>query len=333
MTFAHPFVLLLLLILPLLAWLKGRTGQGIAFLYSSVDLVRPVAGLNKSRAGRILASLRWLSLALFIIALAQPRHIKGESRIKASGIDIVAAVDLSTSMLSEDFTENDHQINRIDIAKKVLADFIDHRADDRIGLVAFAKRAYIASPLTLDHDYLQQNLRRLRIGLIEDSTAIGDALVTSVNRLRDLRSKSRIVILMTDGQSNAGKVQPLVAAEVAQAIGVKIYAIGVGIRGEAPVPVGVDPFSGKKVYQRVPVDIDEDTLTKIANQTHGKYFRADNTETLRKIYSEIDRMEKTEADVKKYQQYDELFGFPVIAGLFVFLLEVALSQTVWRKLP
>ncbi len=333
MTFASPLWLLLLLLLPLLAWLKGRAGQGVAFLYSSVDLVRPVAGLNRSRAGRILAALRWLALALFIVALAQPRHIKGESRIKASGIDIVTAIDLSSSMLSEDFVLDNHRINRIDIAKKVLTDFIDHRADDRIGLVAFAKRAYIASPLTLDHDYLQQNLARLRIGLIEDSTAIGDALITAVNRLRDLKSKSRVVILMTDGQSNAGKIQPLTAAEVAQTVGVKVYAIGVGIRGQAPYPVGVDPFSGEKVYRPIEVDIDEETLTKIADQTHGKYFRADNTETLRRIYSEIDRLEKNEADVKKYQHYDELFGWAVIAGLFVFLLEVGLSQTVWRKLP
>ena len=333
MSFAHPYLLLLLLALPLLAWLKGRTGLGVAFLYSSVDLVRPVAGLHRSRAGRILSSLRWLALALFIVAMAQPRLIKGESRIKASGIDIVTAIDLSSSMLSEDFEMDRHSINRIDIAKKVLSEFIDNRPDDRIGLVAFAKRAYIASPLTLDHDYLQQNLSRVRIGLIEDSTAIGDALVTAVNRLRDLKSKSRIVILMTDGQNNAGKIQPLTAAEVAQAMGVKVYTIGVGIRGKAPYPTGINPFTGEKMYQSIDVDIDEDTLTKIADKTHGKYFRADKTETLRQIYAEIDRLEKTEADVKKYQQYDELFGWVIIAGLFVFLLEVALSQTVWRKLP
>jgi Ca-activated chloride channel family protein len=333
MTFAHPSFLLLLLLLPVLAWLKGRAGQGAAFLYSSVDIVRPVAGLNRSRAGRILAGLRWLALALFIVALAQPRHIKGESRIKASGIDIVAVVDLSTSMLSEDFESGGERINRIDIAKKVLGDFIERRQDDRIGVVAFAKRAYIASPLTLDHDYLSQNLQRLRIGLIEDSTAIGDAIAAGVNRLRDLKSKSRVIILMTDGQSNAGRIQPQTAAEAARAMGVKIYAIGVGVRGQAPFPVGTDSFTGRKVYRSISVDIDEDALTKIAQTTHGKYYRADNTETLRRIYSEIDRLEKTEADVKKYQQYDELFGWAVLAGLVVFLLEIALAHTVWRKLP
>lgn len=333
MTFAHPIFLLLLLLLPVLAWLKGRAGQGAAFLYSSTDIVRPVAGLNRSRAGRILAALRWLSLALFIVALAQPRHIKGESRVKASGIDIAAVIDLSSSMLSEDFEVGGERISRIDIAKKVLGDFIEHRPDDRIGLVAFAKRPYIASPLTLDHEFLLQNLRRLRVGLIEDMTGIGDAIIAAVNRLRDLKAKSRVVILMTDGQNNTGKIQPLTAAEAAQAVGVKIYAIGVGVRGQARYPVGVDPFTGRKIYQPINDDIDEDALTKIAEKTHGKYYRADNVETLRRIYAEIDRLEKTEVDVKKYQQYDELFGWPVIAGLFVFLLEIALAQTVWRKLP
>jgi len=331
MIFAHPYFLLLLLLLPVLAWLKGKQGEGAAFLYSSVDLVRPVSGIKRSRAGKILASLRWLALALCIIALAQPRLIKGETRIKASGIDIVVAIDLSGSMASEDFTENGKYVSRIDLSKEVVKNFINNRPNDRIGLVAFAGRAYIASPLTLDHDFLLQNLSRLCLGLIEDQTAIGSALMASVNRLRDLKSKSRIVILMTDGQNNAGKIAPLTAAEVAQSLGVKVYTIGVGKRGEARFPV-TDMF-GRKFYQNMKVDIDEDTLTKIANMTHGKYFRADSTDTLRKIYAEIDRMEKTDADVKKFQHFDELFGWAAGFGLLFLLTEVALSQTIWRKLP
>jgi Ca-activated chloride channel family protein len=333
MTFAHPWVLLLILLLPLLAWLKGRAGQGVAFLYSSVDLVRPVAGINRSRPGRILASLRWLAMALLIVAMAQPRWIKGETRVKSSGVDIVVAVDLSTSMLSEDFEVDGKRINRVDIAKRVLESFIENRENDRIGLVAFAGRAYIASPLTLDHDYLRQNLKRIRVGMIEDRTAIGSALATAVNRLREVKSRSRIVILMTDGQNNAGKIQPLTAAEAAQALGIKVYTIGVGIRGAAPYPVGRDPFTGETMYRRLPADIDEDTLTKIADMTHGKYFRADSTDTLKRIYAEIDRLEKTDAEVKKIRQYDELFGFAIIAGMAVLLLEIILNQTVWRKLP
>jgi Ca-activated chloride channel family protein len=332
MTFAHPYLLLLLLLLPVLAWLKGRHGQGSAFLYSSVDLVRPVSGLSRSKAGSILLNLRWLALGLFIVALAQPRFIKGETEIKASGIDIVLALDLSTSMASEDFLVNGERINRIDLAKQVLSEFIDKRPNDRIGLIAFAGRAYIASPVTLDHDYLHKNLDRLHLGIIEDRTAIGQGLAASVNRLRELKSKSRIVILMTDGQNNAGKIPPLTAAEIAQTLNVKVYTIGVGVRGEAPYPVGVDPF-GRKMYRPLPVDIDEDTLTKIADKTGGKYFRADSSETLRRIYAEIDRMEKTDAKVKKYQQYQEIFGQVALAGLAVLVLEMILGHTVWRKLP
>ncbi len=321
-------MLLWLLLLPVLAWLKGRHGQGSAFLYSSVALVRPISGLTRSRAGAFLANLRWLALALFIVAMAQPRLVKGESHIKASGIDIVIAIDLSGSMASEDFGPG---ISRLTTAQKVVGEFIDHRPNDRIGLVAFAGRAYIASPLTLDHDFLHQNLARLRLGLIEDSTAIGSALMAAANRLRDLQSKSRIIILMTDGQNNAGKVPPLTAAEAAQTLGIKVYTIGVGIRGKAPFPA-TDVF-GRKVMQMMDVDIDEDTLTKIANMTRGKYFRADSTDTLRKIYSEIDRMEKTEAEVKKYQHYDELFSQVILAGLAVLFLEIILGHTIWRKLP
>jgi Ca-activated chloride channel homolog len=329
MIFAHPYVLLLLLLLPVLGWLKGRFGQSPAFLYSSVDLVRPISGLNRSNAGNYLAALRWLALALFIVALAQPRLVKGESQIKASGIDIVVALDMSGSMRSEDFGRGQSRIKK---AKEVLTKFIDNRANDRIGLVAFAKDAYIASPLTLDHDFLQHNLDRLAIGLIDESrTAIGSALITAVNRLEGLKDKSKIVILMTDGENNSGKVSPLTAADVAKSLGIKVYTIGIGMRGKAPYPQ-VDQF-GQTHYIPMDVDIDEDTLTKIADKTGGKYYRADNAEMFQRIFKEIDQLEKSEAVVKKYEHYDELFGHVTLAGLGVFLLEMILSHTVWRKLP
>jgi Ca-activated chloride channel family protein len=329
MTLAHPYVLLLWLLLLALAWLKGKAGQSAAFVYSSVDLVRPISGLRRSRAGAILANLRWLALALFIFALAQPRLVRGESHVKASGIDIVVALDLSGSMRSLDFGTNQ---SRIRLAKEVLSKFIDNRPNDRIGLVAFAKEAYIASPPTLDHDYLQHQLERLQIGVIDESaTAIGSALMTALNRIKDLKDKSKIVILMTDGENNSGKVSPLTAADAAQALKVKVYTIGIGKQGMADMP-GRDQF-GRFVTKPVAVDIDEDTLTKIAQQTHGKYYRADTADTLRRIYEDIDRLETTEVEVKKYQQYDELFGQAVIAGLAVLLLEMILAQTVWRKLP
>jgi Ca-activated chloride channel family protein len=331
-TFAHPYFLLLLLVLPVLAWLKGKIGFQPAFLYSSVQLVRGITGITRSRAGSILLTLRWLALALFIIALARPQLGEGETKITASGIDIVLAIDLSGSMSSEDFQLRGQRVNRLMIAKDVLQQFIAKRPNDRIGLVAFATDAYIAAPLTLDHDFLLQNLDRLEIAAPgKDQTAIGSALAAALNRLRELKSKSKIVILMTDGQNNTGKVPPLTAAEAAETLKVKVYTIGVGTRGLAPIPY-IDAF-GRKGYNQQPVDIDEDTLTQIAKRTGGKYYRADKTETLRSVYDEIDQLEKTEVEVKKYQRYIELFPLVALPGLVVLLLEVILNHTVWRKLP
>src|SRR5436190_8243455 len=266
MTFAHPYLLLLLLLLPLAAWLKGKRGQPPAFVYSSVQLVRAVLNVSRSRAGGLLSSLRWLVLALFIIALSQPRFTKSETKVTASGVDIVVAFDMSGSMAAEDFELRGQRLSRLTMAREVLKKFIEKRPSDRIGLVVFATEAYTATPLTLDHDFLLQNLDRLEIGGIPaNQTAIGSALSTALNRLRDLKSKSKIVILMTDGQNNAGKIAPLTAAEAAQALTVKVYTIGVGMQGQAPMPA-TDVF-GRRVYQMMPVDIDEDTLTKIADMT------------------------------------------------------------------
>ena len=334
MTFAHPYVLLWLLLLPALAWLKARWGQSASFLYSSVDLVRPVSGLKKSWAGRILAALRWLAVAVFIVALAQPRLVKGETQIKASGVDIVVAIDLSGSMASLDFEEGGQRIDRINMAREVLSKFIEGRPGDRIGLVAFAAQAFIAAPLTLDHDYLRTVLDRLKLGVIdENQTAIGSALMAALNRLSEIQSKSKIVILMTDGQNNAGKVSPLTAADVAQTLKVKVYTIGIGIRGMAPMPVGKDPYTGRVITQPMAADVDEDTLQKIADKTGGKYYRADSADTMRRIYAEIDKLEKTEVEVKKFEHFDELYRPAGLGGLALLLLEIILSQTVWRKLP
>jgi Ca-activated chloride channel homolog len=333
MTFAHPYFLLLLLLLPVLAWWKGRRGQQSAFLYSSVQLVKAVANISRWNTGRILLLMRWLVLAALIVGLARPQWVESETTVRASGVDIVLALDLSGSMAAEDqgFVLKGQQVNRLVIAKDVLKKFVQKRPNDRLGLVAFAGNAYIASPLTLDHGFLLQNLERLDLGTIEDGTAIGSGLSASVNRLRELKSQSKIVILMTDGQNNAGKVPPLTAAEAAQALNVKVYTIGVGTRGEARMPF-TDPF-GRKGYQRVKVDIDEETLQAIASKTGGKYYRADSADTLRKIYDEIDKLEKTEVEMKKYVQIEELFPWAVNFGLLVLLTEVLLSHTVWRRLP
>jgi Ca-activated chloride channel family protein len=332
MTFAHPYLFLLVLLLPLAAWLKGRRGKSPAFLYSSVRMLDGLTGVRRSRAGRFLAAMHWLGLAVLITALAQPQLTSSETSIQASGVDIVVALDLSGSMRAEDFELKGERVNRLAMAKSVLETFIRQRPNDRIGLVAFATEAYTAAPLTLDHDFLEKNLERLELGTIqEQSTAIGSALSTSINRLRDLDSKSKIVVLMTDGQNNAGSIEPLVAADAAAALGVKIYTIGVGTRGEALVPA-MDMF-GRKVYQRQRVDIDEDTLTGIAEKTGGRYYRADNAERFQSIYEEIDQLEKTEAEVQKFTQYEELFPWFLSAGFALLLLELLLQHTVWRRLP
>jgi len=323
MTFAHPYFLLLLLLLPLLAWLKGKRGLPPAFVYSSVQLVRGMQNVPRSRPGGFLASLRWLVLALFIVALAQPRLSKSTTEVKASGIDIACALDLSGSMKTGDYLVDGQQVSRIDVAKPVIQKFIEGRPNDRIGLIVFASQAFIATPLTLDHEYLLDNIDRLGIGTINsDATAIGDGLTTALNRLRDLKSKSKIIVLMTDGGNNSGRIDPLAATHAAQALGVKIYTIGLGNRDivqQMGLPPGYLP--------------DEDTLQQIADLTGGRYYRADNAEKFQKIYAEIDRLEKTDAVINKYTEYRELFGWLVAGGLALLLLELVLGQTLLRRLP
>jgi Ca-activated chloride channel homolog len=328
-TFQHWWFLLALLALPLFAFLRGRKGARPAFVYSSVTLLKNVSKASRSRAGAWLHSLRWLALALLIVAMARPQKTKTETSVRASGVDIVIALDLSGSMESEDFEIKGQRVNRLVVAKDTIARFIEKRPSDRLGLVAFADQAYIAAPLTLDHGFLQANLQRLALHSIGEQTAIGSALSASINRLRDIRSKSKIVILMTDGQNNAGKIPPLTAAEAAKALGVKVYTIGVGIRGTAQFPQ-MTPF-GKR-YVPVQVDIDEDTLTAIADKTGGKYYRADSTDTLRKIYAEIDQFEKSEAVVKKFVRREEMFRWAAVPGLLLLLIEVTLANTIWRRL-
>ena len=340
MTFAHPYWLLLLLLLPVLAWLKGRRGEPPAFVYSSVQLVRGILNISRTRAGGFISALRWLALVLLIIALAQPRLTKSETKVTASGVDIVAVLDMSFSMADEDFELNHQPADRLTMAKEVLKKFIDKRPSDRIGLVTFATQAFIATPLTLDHDFLLRNLDRLHLGLVDGgSTAIGSGLSTALNRLRELKSKSKIVILMTDGRNNAGNIAPKTAAEAAQTLGVKVYTIGVGKHGESRRPrmnrngqYLVDMF-GRKIYDRDAEDLDEDLLQEMARMTGGKYYRADNSKKFQDIYDEIDKLEKTEQQVKKYAQHHELFAWVISPGLGLLLLEILLRHTVWRRLP
>jgi len=329
--FLNPDFLWLLALLPLLALWRGRPGRVAAVEYSNVEIARAVARETRSRPGRWTALLRLLVATLLILGLARPQYGHGRAQVQASGVDLMLALDVSGSMEALDFTLNRQPVSRVEVVKSVVSKFIEARPDDRIGLVAFAGAPYLVSPLTLDHDWLRQNLDRVRVGLIEDSTAIGSALAACVNRLRDQPSKSRVVVLLTDGMNNAGKVAPQTAAEAARAMGVKVYTIGAGAQGEAPVPVK-DQFGNQRIVM-AKVDVDEAALQKIADETGGKFFRATDTDSLKKIYAEIDRMEKTAHPVRKFENYNELFALAVVPGLLLLGLTLGLEQTRFRRLP
>ncbi|HDZ13062.1 MAG TPA: VWA domain-containing protein, partial [Bacteroidetes bacterium] len=262
-----------------------------------------------------------------ILALARPQSGSTHEEITTEGIDIILAMDISSSMLAEDFKPK----NRIEAAKEVAEEFVKGRKNDRIGLVVFAKDSYTQCPLTLDYGILLKFIKDVKIGIIPDGTAIGMALANAVNRLRDSKAKSKVIILLTDGRNNAGELDPVTAAQIARAMGIRIYTIGAGKKGSALYPVQ-DPFFGKR-YVRMPVDIDENLLKQIASITGGKYFRATNTNSLREIYKEIGKMEKTKIHVKEYTKYKELFVGFLLTALIILIIEILLRNTKFRKIP
>ncbi|MFA5119384.1 MAG: VWA domain-containing protein [Candidatus Omnitrophota bacterium] len=331
MNFGNPVILILLpfAVIGVLYARKKATASGVRF--SSQNLI---SGLQNSWKARLSAQLIFVRLAaaiLMIAALARPQSPVSDAKIQSEGIDIVLAIDCSTSMLAEDFKMGNKRQNRLDVVKEVVKEFIEGRSNDRIGIVAFAARAYTACPLTLDYGWLSENLKRIKTGLIEDGTAVGSGLAASLNRLRNTSAKSKVVILLTDGRNNTGSIAPLTAAEAAKALKIKVYTIGAGTKELAPYPV--KDFFGNNSYQMIRIDIDEDTLGKIASVTDGKYFRATDTQSLRRIYNEIDRLEKTPLEEKGYVEYNELFAVFLIPALALILLEIFLSNTVLRKVP
>lgn len=329
--FVHPEFLFLLLLLPILTIWKGRWGRPVAVRLPSTDDAIHVGAKPRSRAGRFLAFVGLLSFALLIIAFARPRHGKGSTDVEASGIDIVLTLDVSGSMEALDFKLEGKPVNRLEVVKNVVGKFVGQRPNDKLGMVAFAGRPYLVSPLTMDHEFLGKRLADVKMHQVEDGTAIGSAIASSVDHLRNSSAKSRIIILLTDGVNNAGAVNPLTAAEAAKALGMKIYTIGTGIRGEAPVPVQ-DAF-GRTHLQTVKVEIDEEMLRQVSEATGGQSFRATDTDSLEKIYDSINQLEKTTRKLKKYQQYDELYLWLLIPSLCFLLLELILSQTRFRRLP
>jgi len=338
LTFVRPWLLLLLLAIPLLAYLRGKRGPAAALTFSSTTTLRAIGKQSAARAGKLLRAMIFLSLATFVIALARPQLGKSLTQVEASGIDIMLVLDVSGSMYTKDFTIGGDRATRLDAIKEVTRKFIEGRPNDRIGIIAFAGRPYVVSPMTLDHDWLMQNLERVRIGLVEDGTAIGSAMASAANRLNDKHSKSRLIVLLTDGENNAGKISPNTAAEAVRALKVHFYAIGAGINGIAPAPIftqrgPMTDMLGNLVYQNQRVEFNEAGLREVAKIADGQFFRATDTRSLEQIYGDIDKLEKSTVAVKKYQQYRDLFPICIASGAGLLIAQLLLSQTIWKKLP
>jgi Ca-activated chloride channel family protein len=325
--FANPEFLWLLLLVPLLAYLFWwrRKKMVTEVQFSSLQPFEKVPKSFRERLRHSPVVLRLLALTSLIVAFARPQSVSSRQNVSTEGIDIVLLLDVSGSMLAEDFTPN-----RITAAKQVAEDFINGRQNDRIGLVIFSGVSFTQCPLTTDYKVLINLLHQVKNGMIVDGTAIGMAIANGVNRLKDSKAKSKVMILLTDGVNNRGEIDPITAAKIAATYGVRIYTVGVGAQGEAPYPVQT-PFGIRR--QLIPVDLDEKALTAIADMTGGKYFRATDNEKLKAIYKEIDKMERTKIQVTAYKRYTELFDNWLVLGLALVALEVGMASTVLRKIP
>ncbi len=340
--FQYPWVLALLALLPVYAFLRGRVGKFSALRFPSADIARAAGAAARAAAGRLLIFLRILIVALCLVALAGPRFANDRTETQASGVDIMLVMDLSWSMMALDMGSQDEQGSRYAIASAVLGDFISKRPSDRIGLIVFSAVPYLASPLTLNHDWLIQNLQRLHVGMIRElGTAIGDATAAAAKRLKMLKdSKSRIIIVLTDGDNNQGEIDPVPAAQIAAAMGAKIYTIGIGIEEPCRLPA-FDINTGK--LKRGPAGELTPTITlqpanysvlgQMARLAHGKFYRATNRRELQSIYNEIDRLEKTEVKLRRYTTFTPLYQWPLVAAFALLLLELSLSNTRFRRVP
>jgi Ca-activated chloride channel family protein len=326
--FEDPWALLLLALIPIGYFVRHRveSRRSGTIRYSAADTVVDAKIGTTRWAHRVPGILRALVLVSLAVAFARPQTGISSETVTTEGIDIVLALDISSSMLAEDLTPN-----RLEAAKTVAADFVAGRRNDRIGLVAFAGQAFTQAPLTLDYSVVTTLLGELQSGMIVDGTAVGMGLSTAVKRLEASQAASKVVILLTDGRSNVGEIGPVTAGQMAQALGIRVYTIGAGARGTARIPVD-DPLRGR-VYATVQVDVDEPTLQQIAETTGGRYFRATDTESLAEIWGEIDQLERTEIEVENFTQYAERFPLALGFGLLLLMTEVGLAQTVFRRLP
>lgn len=328
--FEDPWLLVLLLAIPGMLYYGLKRMGSSTLRFSSLHVLQRLKTPRSLVLRKGLVILRCLAAGLLVLALARPQSGIKSTEISTEGVDIMLCLDTSGSMQALDFKEGDKRVTRLQVIKRVVGNFIRGRVNDRIGMVVFGQEAFTQCPLTLDYGVLLSFLDRVEIGMAGDTTAIGSALGLCVKRLKDLQSKSKVVILLTDGRNNTGAVSPATAADLAKTYAIKVYTIGAGTEGEAPFLV--DSFFGKQyVYQKV--DLDEDTLKQIAATTGGKYFRATNTKALEDIYKQIDQMEKTEVKVKEYMEYNELFAWFLIPGLALLLFEIILGNTRLRKIP
>ncbi|MDE5608980.1 MAG: VWA domain-containing protein [Bacteroidales bacterium] len=327
MVFAYPKLLWLLLILPPLGyWLFARDKKTRPYLHYSDSSYRSVLKRTwRQRLYPTLHVLRLLAVALLVVALARPQSTSKQSSKNIEGVDIVMAMDISGSMLAEDFSPN-----RLEASKQLAREFVRGRESDRIAVVAFSGEAYTQCPLTIDHGILENRIRQLKSGVITDGTALGDGLAVSINRIRQSDAKSKVIILLTDGVNNAGSIDPLTASDIAKTYGIRVYTIGVGTRGLAPYPYKT-PFGIQ--YQNVQVEIDENLLKQIADETGGMYFRATNKNRLKAVFEEIDKLEKTKIEVLSYEQRAEEFKPFLWAALALLLLELLLRLSVFKTLP
>ncbi|HEV2390869.1 MAG TPA: VWA domain-containing protein [Verrucomicrobiae bacterium] len=340
--FKKPWLLALLALLPVYALLQGRAGKLSALAFSSAEIARAAGAAARAAAGRLLFFLRLLTVALCIIALAGPRFANYHTETQASGVDIMLVLDLSWSMMALDMAGPNERVSRFDIAARVLEDFIRKRPSDRLGLIVFSAVPYLASPLTLNHDWLIENLHRLHVGLIRDlGTAIGDATAAGAKRLKDIRdSKSRIIILLTDGDNNRGEIDPIPAAQLAAALGVKVYTVGIGIEAPCELPA-FDPATGKLKldangnvsFGMVLQPANYDVLDKMSALSHARFYRATNARELQRIYDDIDRLEKSQVKLRRFTTYRPLFQWPLLAAIGMFGLEMLLANTRLRRVP
>ncbi len=326
--FVNPWILSTLVLIPVLSawyWFKLRN-QRRKLTISTIEHIKTLSTF-RSRIYPFLPILRALAAIALIIALARPQLSLKEEIVKAEGIDIVLIMDISSSMLAQDFPPN-----RLEVSKKVAKEFIDKRTFDRIGLVVFAGESFTQCPLTTDHRVVKDFLDQLQCGLLEDGTAIGMGLASAVNRMKDSQSKSKVIILLTDGVNNSGYIKPMTAAQIAVEMNTKVYTIGVGSRGQALSPVS-RRSDGGYIFGMANVEIDERLLYDIAQLTGGQYYRATDVSSLEAIYAEIDKLEKTEMEVNTFKRYSEEFRPFLLIGLVLLLLEILLRLSVFKTLP